>query len=160
MGGSSDLDLIEHFEEFLKSLAESAGAAAPLLSERELQVATAVLLVQELRADLRIQEGETEVVVAGIESVLGLGPGAALALVQTAARHARSSEATRAALAALDTSLTRAQRVQLLEWLWRIAFADAELASQEEYLIRKVSDLLSLSTADLIEANVRAKEAF
>jgi uncharacterized tellurite resistance protein B-like protein len=153
-------ELVEHFEEFLKALAESEGESAPLLSERELQVATAVLLVQALRADLRIKEGETEVVVAGIESVLGLAPGEALALVKAAAQHARSSEAMSSALAALDRSLTRLQRVRLVEWLWRIAFADAELASQEEYLIRKVSDLLSLSTADLIEAKVRAKEAF
>jgi len=153
-------ELVEHFEEFLNALAESAGEAAPLLSERELQVATAVLLVQALRADLRIKEGETEVVVAGLEEVLGLEPGEALALVKVAAQHARSSEAMSAALTALDRSLTRLQRVQLVEWLWKIAFADAELVSQEEYLIRKVSDLLSLSTADLIEAKVRAKEAF
>lgn len=153
-------ELVEHFEEFLSSLAASAEEAAPLLSERELQIATAVLLVQALRADLRIKEGETEVVVAGLEEVLGLEAGEALALVKVAAQHARSSEAMRGALAALDRNLTRVQRVQLVEWLWRIAFADAELVSQEEYLIRKVSDLLSLSTADLIEAKVRAKEAF
>lgn len=153
-------ELVEHFEEFLRALAESERDAAPLLSERELQVATAVLLVQALRADLRIKEGETEVVVTGIEEVLGLEPGEALALVKVAAQHARSSEAMSAALAALDRTLTRLQRVRLVEWLWRIAFADAELVSQEEYLIRKVSDLLSLSTADLIEAKVRAKEAF
>jgi uncharacterized tellurite resistance protein B-like protein len=157
---SGKSELVEHFEEFLNALAESAGEAAPLLSERELQVATAVLLVQALRADLRIKEGETEVVVAGLEDVLGLEPGEALGLVKVAAQHARSSEAMRGALAALDRSLNRVQRVQLVEWLWRIAFADAELVSQEEYLIRKISDLLSLSTADLIEAKVRAKEAF
>jgi uncharacterized tellurite resistance protein B-like protein len=158
MNGKSEL--VEHFEEFLNSLAASADEAAPLLSERELQIATAVLLVQALRADLRIKEGETEVVVAGLEEVLGLEPGEALALVKVAAQHARSSEAMRGALAALDRNLTRVQRVQLVEWLWRIAFADAELVSQEEYLIRKISDLLSLSTADLIEAKIRAKEAF
>jgi uncharacterized tellurite resistance protein B-like protein len=153
-------ELVEHFEEFLSALAAAETDAASLLSERELQVATAVLLVQALRADFRIKEGETEVVVSGIEKVLGLGAGEALALVKVAAHHARSSEATSAALAALDRSLTRLQRVKLVEWLWKIAFADAELASQEEYLIRKVSDHLSLSTADLIEAKVRAMEAF
>ena len=153
-------ELVEHFEEFLNALAEAQAGAAPLLSERELQVARAVLLVQALRADLRIKEGETEVVVAGIEKVLRLEAGEALALVKLAANHARSSEAMSAALAALDRSLTRLQRVELVEWLWRIAFADAELVSQEEYLIRKISDLLSLTTADLIEAKVRAKEAF
>jgi len=46
-----------------------------------------------------------------------------------------------------------------VERLWRIAFADAELAAHEEYLVRRVSELLGLSTAGLVEARVRAKEA-
>jgi uncharacterized tellurite resistance protein B-like protein len=152
-------ELVEHFEEYLKTLSEGRAEEVPLLSERELQVAMAVLLVQILRADLKIEEGETETVVGAVENVLGLEHDEAFELVKVAARHARSSVSLRAALEPVDRCLTRLQRVELVEWLWRIAFADAELASQEEYLVRKISDFLSLSTADLIEAKVRAKEA-
>jgi uncharacterized tellurite resistance protein B-like protein len=50
--------------------------------------------------------------------------------------------------------------VACLEALWRIAFADAELAGQEEYLVRKIALQLGLSTADLVETKVRAREEF
>ena len=43
---------------------------------------------------------------------------------------------------------------------WRIAFADAELAGHEEYLVRKIANQLGLSTADLVETKVRAREEF
>ncbi len=49
---------------------------------------------------------------------------------------------------------------ELVEALWRIAFADAELAGQEEYLVRKIAGQLHLTTADLVETKVRAREGF
>jgi uncharacterized tellurite resistance protein B-like protein len=52
------------------------------------------------------------------------------------------------------------QKHRLVQWLWRIAFADAELAGHEEYLVRKVAGHLGLSTADLMETKVRAREDF
>ena len=52
------------------------------------------------------------------------------------------------------------QKRQLVESLWRIAFADAELAAHEEYLVRKIAGQLGLSTADLVETKVRAREDF
>ena len=151
-------ELVEHFEEYVRALAD--GDAASPLSERELQVAIAILLVQTLRADFKIEEGELEAVVEAVEAVLGLEHDEALELARLAARHVRAASATRQALQRLDRCLTKPQRLELVEWLWRIAFADAELGGDEEYLIRKFSGLLSLSIADLVEAKVRAKEAF
>jgi len=52
------------------------------------------------------------------------------------------------------------QKRQLVESLWRIAFADAELATHEEYLVRKIAGQLGLSTADLVETKIRAREDF
>lgn len=151
--------LLDHFDEYLRSLADVGGSDAAPLSERELQMAAAILLIQVLRADLRVKRGELEAVVSGLETVLGLGREEALALARVAARHAREGGAMQMAVRCVDRCLNRPQRVELAEWLWRIAFADAELAGHEEYLVRKISDLIGLSTADLIEAKVRAKES-
>ena len=52
------------------------------------------------------------------------------------------------------------QKRRLVESLWRIAFADAELAGHEEYLVRKIAGQLGLTTADLVETKVRAREDF
>jgi uncharacterized tellurite resistance protein B-like protein len=154
-------DLVEHFDEYLSGLSEGPEGEAPPppLSEHELQMATAVLLVQVLRADLRVKEGEIETLVAGLEDVLGLGHDQAVELAKMAARHAKTPDAMKLAVRCVDLCLTRPQRVELAEWLWKIAFSDAELASHEEYLVRKISELIGLSTADLVEAKVRAKEA-
>jgi uncharacterized tellurite resistance protein B-like protein len=153
-------ELAERFREYLHTLSDESGETLEGVSEGDLKMAMTVMLVQVLRADLQIQEEELEAVLGALQEILGLDRGEATALMRVAAHAARDSEGMRVAVERLDRHLNHRQRVQLVEWLWRIAFADAEILSQEEYLIRKISELLGLSTADIVEAKVRAKEAF
>ena len=60
----------------------------------------------------------------------------------------------------LDLGCTPEEKRVVVESLWRIAYADAELEAHEEYLIRKVSEHLHLSKADLVESKIRARERF
>ena len=50
-------------------------------------------------------------------------------------------------------------KIRLINNLWSIAFADQQLDKYEEYLIRKISDLLHVSHKDFIEQKLRVKEA-
>jgi uncharacterized tellurite resistance protein B-like protein len=150
---------VQHFDDYLRALTEEDARWPEVVSERELQMATAVLLVQVLRSDLSVKDDEITAVAQGVGEVLGLPAEDAVRLMRLAARRARTSDALRLAAERLDQHLTRAQRVELVEWLWRIAFADAELLAAEEFVVRKVAELLGLGTADLVEAKVRAKEA-
>ena len=151
-------EIVEHFEEYLAALS-GEGELPEQVSARDLQLSIGILLVQALRADLQIRDEEAAEVIRGIEEVLGLAHEEAVTLMRLAAHRALSGDAMRMALERLDRHLTRPQRVEVVEWLWRIAFADAELLAHEEYLVRRVSEMLGLGTADLIEAKVRAKEA-
>ena len=65
-----------------------------------------------------------------------------------------------AVLEKLSRECSTDQKRRLVESLWRIAFADAELAGHEEYLVRKIAGQLGLTTADLVETKVRAREDF
>ena len=50
-------------------------------------------------------------------------------------------------------------KIRLISNLWSIAFADQQLDKYEEYLIRKISDLLHVSHKDFIEQKLQVKEA-
>jgi uncharacterized tellurite resistance protein B-like protein len=152
-------DLVERFGDYLAELS-AEGDRLQEVSETDLQLAFVLLLVQVLRADLVVRDEEMEAVTGAVRAILGRSREEAADLMRVAAQSARESDRTRVALERLDRGLSRAQRRQLLEWLWRVAFADAEIVAQEEYLIRKIAELLRLATADVIEAKVRAKESF
>jgi uncharacterized tellurite resistance protein B-like protein len=152
-------ELVERFREYVSALSEE-GQRLHEVSERDLQLALVVMLVQVLRADLEIKDEELEAVIGAVEEILGVDREEATELMRVAAHSARDSEGMRQAVERLDRHLTRGQRLQLVEWLWRVAMADAEILAQEEYLIRKISELLGLTSADILEAKVRALEAF
>ena len=50
-------------------------------------------------------------------------------------------------------------KIRLISNLWSIAFADQQLDKYEEYLIRKISDLLHVSHKDFIQQKLLIKEA-
>lgn len=50
-------------------------------------------------------------------------------------------------------------KIRLISNLWSIAFADQHLDKYEEYLIRKISDLLHVSHKDFIQQKLLVKEA-
>ena len=50
-------------------------------------------------------------------------------------------------------------KLKLISNLWAIAFADKNLDKYEEYLIRKISDLLHVSHSDFIQQKLSVKES-
>ena len=50
-------------------------------------------------------------------------------------------------------------KLKLINNLWTIAFADKHLDKYEEYLIRKISDLLHVSHSDFIQQKLSVKES-
>jgi len=148
----------------MKAFAPAAEGGAPTspaaLDERELQLAAAVLCLAVLRADHESRQDEHHVAERAVEKILGLGPDDAQRLLRKAEDELDASIPMRKFTALIDGGYSTERKRRVLESLWRVAFADADLAPHEEYLVRKIADLLHLTTADLVEAKVRAREAF
>ena len=51
------------------------------------------------------------------------------------------------------------EKLDLLEILWRVVYADGKVDMYEEYLMRKLSNLLDMDHSDLIEAKFRAQQS-
>ena len=49
------------------------------------------------------------------------------------------------------------QKLNLLENLWKIAYADETLDKYEEHLLRKISDLIHISHSDYINVKLRVR---
>jgi uncharacterized tellurite resistance protein B-like protein len=134
------------------------GSAA--LTDRRLQLAAAILMVSVVKADHKSRQDEHRVLDQALTRALDLSPEDAGVVVRAAEEAVERGESFAAALTRLDTGCTMEQKRSLVEALWRIAFADAELAGHEEYLVRKIAGKLGLRNADLIETKVRARERF
>lgn len=130
------------------------------LADRRLQIAAAVLMVSVIRADRSSGLDEHLVLARAVTRLLDGTPEEAVSVVRAAEQELERPGFLEPVVANLVLYCTHEQKRSLVEGLWRLAYADAELQGHEEYLVRKLAGLLQLSTADLIEAKLRAREAF
>ena len=154
-------ELIREIHEFIDRRwprSEADGASA--ITSRRLQLAAAVLMVSVVRADLESRQDEHRALERAVGRALDLHEEAAAVVVRVAEEALELGVSFGELLQQIARECSPEQKRQLVESLWRIAFADAELATHEEYLVRKIAGQLGLSTADLVETKIRAREDF
>jgi uncharacterized tellurite resistance protein B-like protein len=160
MDESLRAELVREIQDFLDSQWPRAADGAAAITERRLQLAAAVLMVSVVRADFESRQDEHRVLERSLTRSLDLEDGEAAVVVRVAEEAIARGVRFPMVLDRLALECSADQKHRLVEWLWRIAFADAELAGHEEYLVRKIAGQLGLSTADLVETKVRAREDF
>jgi uncharacterized tellurite resistance protein B-like protein len=119
-------------------------------------LAVAALLVEVLRADYDVGAVERQEVVSSVAALLGLGAEQSRALVEEAERHIDKSHDLYQFTSQVNRTYSDAEKVQLLEALWRVAQADAIVHKYEEHLIRRVADLIHVPHRGFIAAKLRA----
>ena len=151
-------ELLREIQEFLNR--EWPRTDATPITGRKLQLASAVLMVAVVRADFESRQDEHRALERGVARALDLHAEAAALVVRVAEEALDRGVSFAQLLQQLARECSVEQKRQLVESLWRIAFSDAELAGHEEYLVRKIAGQLGLTTADLVETKVRAREDF
>ena len=58
----------------------------------------------------------------------------------------------------INKNFSAGQKVQVVEYLWQVAYADGQLDAHEQHFMRKIADLLYVSHADYVAAKQRARD--
>ena len=139
-----------------RQLGLAPGDPASTDPNQALSLAVAALLVELLRADYAVATGERAAVVAAVGRLLHLTADASEALVADAEREIDKSHDLYQFTSQVNRSYSDADKLQLLEQLWRVAMADDVVHKYEEHLIRRIADLLYVPHAGFIAAKLRA----
>ena len=158
MGDDARQALLREIEEYFTSAPTAPSDASH--GDRELRVATAVLLLELVRADLETRHDEHRAVARALGQVLQATPVESAAIVRLAEEEVKSQRPLHGYTRAIDRRFSAQEKRRLIAGLWRVAFADAEILAHEEYLIRKIADLLHVPKSDFLSAKIEAKEAF
>ena len=118
--------------------------------------AAAVLLLEVAATDAGIDAAERRVIEAALIEHFGLGRSDAEALLDQAHALQQDSTSMHDFTHRLRTRLDPRARAELIEWLWRVAFADGRLDRHEEHLIRRLADLLGTPHREFIRRKHRA----
>ena len=144
----------------LKSLLEDASPKPSGAHERRhLHAAVASLLHEATRVDLNEAEVERTAAEMALADLFGLGLDECATVLAEGRAKARQLTSYFGPVSVIKRELGQAERVRLIEHLWRIAYADGPLDQYEDHYVRKIGHLLYVSNTDILVARNRARGA-
>jgi uncharacterized tellurite resistance protein B-like protein len=132
----------------LKALFESGASQASHRRTDEVQLAAAALLVEAARLDGHISPDEQKVIIRILKAGFRLDSEEADYLLSQAIATAGESNQLYGFTRTLKDRLDAEERIQIIEMLWEVAYADGVLHDFEASLMRRVCGLLYVNDRD------------
>ena len=127
--------------------------------EREvINSACAALLIETALADRVFNEQEMNSMKKTLKEVYKVNEKDIEELINEAEKKVSESTSLYEYTRLINDFCDYEDKLKLIKNLWSIAFADKQLDKYEEYLIRKISDLLYVSHKDFIQQKLLVKE--
>lgn len=151
--------MLRALKDIFDNLVGADADPTPEERKRALQLATAVLLVEVMRADNSKASLERQAVVAALQQRFALDEAALVQLLAQAEQAAENAYDYHHFTASINDCCTQEQKIQIVESMWQVAYADARLDAYEHHIISKIAGLLYVTHGEYIAAKMRAKEA-
>ena len=146
------LDLAKRFfSKILPAAAESGGPP----TAHDVRVAACALFLEMGRIDGIFSPAEQELVLSILEEKYGLSRENAVALVEEAGSQREESVDLWQFARLINENYSVAEKLEIIELLWRIVYVDGHMDKFENYLMHKLSNLLRLSHRQLIDAKLK-----
>ena len=121
------------------------------------EVAACALFLEMAAMDGEFGDDEMDVILSALQDHHGLTQEDAAALVENANQEREESIDLWQFTHRINENYTVEEKLQVIELVWEIAYADGLLDKHEDYLVHKLADLLRLTHQQLIEAKLKAK---
>jgi uncharacterized tellurite resistance protein B-like protein len=139
----------------IKALFSDNSLAVGVPEENELHAAAAALLVEAASMDGDFDKNERQSILALIKSHFSLSDAESEVLVEQAAEVVGQSGQLYNFTRVVKDRYDGNQRIQIIEMLWEVAFADGNVDQFESNLISRVAGLLYVSDRDRGDARKR-----
>lgn len=120
-------------------------------TEQKLQIACTALLFEMIAMDHVIEDAERQALRAAVKARFMLNDEATDELMRQAEQKSKASTDYTQFTQLINDHYEASEKANLIEILWQIAYADSNVDQREEYLVRKMCDMLEVPHATFIE---------
>lgn len=151
--------MLSKLASFFESHLQPAGGSSPSLSFAQKQLAVAALLIEVATADHVMDSVELDALISLLERKFSLPHEQLVELAELAKSEAAEATSLYQFTQLINNECSNPEKFELIKGMWEIAYADNQLDKYEEYVIRKVADLIHISHSEFIRAKsiVRAE---
>lgn len=132
-----------------------AAPAGMAQSHERIHVATAALLLEMAHTDENFHEMEEVIIRDILQQRFALSEEAISELLQMAQQERKQSLDLFQFAREINQNFSPDEKLEIMETLWRIIYADGVLDKYEDYLVRKLATLLRLSHREMIGAKLK-----
>ncbi|AZQ85753.1 TerB family tellurite resistance protein [Colwellia sp. Arc7-635] len=143
--------MLSKISKFFQTLGEDAGQQS---NEVSLEIACSVLLCEVMLADGQLDSTEQQKLNDIIAQQFQLSNDEVQDIIKRSLVLCESATDFYQFTSKINENYSVEQRVKMLDMLWKVAYADGELASIEEHIIRKIADLLHLRHSEYIQTKL------
>jgi len=141
--------MIAKITQFFQTLSETN--STQVKDTISLEIACTVLLCEVIRADGTLDNKEELQLVSLISTQFDINEAEAQIIFSQALEISEHATDFYQFTSKVNQHYSLEERIKIVELLWQLAYADGELASIEEHIIRKIADLLHLRHSEYIQ---------
>lgn len=149
--------MLSKISAFFERHLQPAGDVSSSLSHSQKQLAVAALLIEVAMADHVFDEREMQSLKIHLKQKFSIADAQINELIELAREETEDATSLHQFTTLVHQHCTPQEKFELLISMWELAFADNELNKYEEYVIRKVADLIYVSHAEFMRAKSIAK---
>jgi uncharacterized tellurite resistance protein B-like protein len=150
--------MLRSLKDLLEALQPPKAAGPGPAATHTLQLAAAVMLIEVMRADARFDVAERRAVIDALRGKFALSEDEVARLVELAEQALRDATDWFEFTSHINAHFDLEAKVRMVEYMWRVAYADGHLAEHERHTVWRLSDLLHVPHAAYIHARMRAKQ--
>ncbi len=139
-----------YFENFINQPTESIEEQTHAIN-----LAVAAIMLEMVSMDQQITASEIEQLNITLKNQLDLSTSEISELNRLARQELNNSVDYHQFTSLINSHFEMNKKIDIIEHLWKIAYADGKVDSHEEHFLRKISDLLFVSHSEFIKAKLR-----
>ena len=120
-------------------------------SDFEMELTASVLAYEIARSDGEIDDNELEVLMEEIKVISKKVNKDEAEILEIIEKYSKDSVSFYEFVEDINNDYTKDEKLSLIKFMWKIAYADGKLDVDEERLIRRLADLIKIKDIDVLK---------
>ena len=132
----------------------------PIQNEKknfEIELTGSILAYEIARADGDVAESELKILLTEVEKIASNVGKSADKILLIIKEFSNKSVSFHEFIEDINKEYTKDQKILLIDFLWRVAYADSSLEVQEERLIRRIANLIHIEDIEVLKLKDKTK---
>jgi len=150
--------MLSKISDFFNSNINTASTESAEEKSERISLATCALLLEMAHADSEFGDEEKNLIISILKDKFNLSNSDASELIDLADLERKESLDLWQFTHLINENFSRQDKFDVLKILWSVVYADGKVDMHEEYLMRKLSNLLDMEHRDMIESKIQARD--